>query len=72
MEMRKFIIELHTDGSMIWAEYTEPRDAGYADVVRKCRKCVEEIEGFGCSGDYWLGLCTAYKAIAKYCEGRVK
>lgn len=25
MEMRKFIIELHSDGSMTWVEYTEPR-----------------------------------------------
>lgn len=24
MEIRKFIIELHTDGSMTWSEYTEP------------------------------------------------
>ena len=24
MEMRKFIIELHTDGSITWAEYVEP------------------------------------------------
>lgn len=24
MEMRKFIIELHGDGSLTWAEYTEP------------------------------------------------
>lgn len=27
MEMRKFVIELHADGSMTWAEYSEPRDA---------------------------------------------
>ena len=25
MEMRKFIVELHTDGSMTWNEYEEPK-----------------------------------------------
>ena len=31
MEMRKFIVELHTDGSMTWAEYAEPLDKAERD-----------------------------------------
>lgn len=29
MEMRKFIIELHTDGSMTWNEYEEPKSINH-------------------------------------------
>ncbi len=38
MEMRKFIVELHTDGSMTWADYAEPRDAG--ELLRLVKDCV--------------------------------
>ena len=38
MEMRKFVVELHTDGSMTWAEYTEPCDAG--KLMRIIKDCV--------------------------------
>lgn len=72
MEMRKFIIELHTDGSMTWAEYSEPGEVGYADVARKCRQRANEISEAAESRDYHLGLCTAYSAIAQYCEARIK
>ena len=72
MEMRKFIIELHTDGSITWAEYSEPREAGYAEVARKCRKRAEALSGVTSLGGYMLGLYTAYAAIAQYCEDRIK
>ena len=76
MEMRNFIIELHTDGSITWAEYSEPREAGYAEVARNCRKRAEALSGVtslgGYMGGYRLGLYTAYAAIAQYCEDRIK
>ena len=72
MEMRKFIVELHTDGSMTWAEYSEPREVGYADVARKCRQRAERLAYVETFGGYMLGLHTAYSAIAQYCEDRIK
>lgn len=76
MEMRKFIVELHTDGSMTWAEYSEPGEVGYTDVARKCRQRAAELLSKSApdpiSADYMSGLCTAYSAIAHYCEDRIK
>ena len=72
MIMRKFIVELHTDGSMAWAEYCEPREVGYTDVARKCRQSAERLSGDASLGGYMLGLYTAYSAIAHYCEDRIK
>lgn len=75
MQMRKFIIELHTDGSMTWNEYSEPGENGYADVARKCRQRAEVLSKSApdsISADYMLGLHTAYSAIAHYCEERIK
>ena len=72
MEIRKFIIELHTDGSITWAEYSEPREFGYIDVARKCRQRAERFSGSASLEGYMLGLYTAYTAIAQYCEDRIK
>lgn len=72
MEIRKFIIELHTDGSMTWAEYSEPREVGYADVARKCRQRAEALWGVTSNLGYMKGLYTAYSAIAHYCEDHIK
>ena len=75
MEMRKFIIELHTDGSMTWAEYSEPGEVGYADVARKCRQRVARLSESApgpISEDYMSGLYTAYVVVAQYCEDRIK
>lgn len=72
MVMRKFIVELHTDGSMTWAEYSEPGDAGYDDVARKCRRRAESLADDASKGGYDSGLYVAYRVIAEYCEGRVK
>ena len=41
MEMRKFIIELHTDGSMTWAEYTELMNKEDRDYL--CGKAFQEL-----------------------------
>ena len=41
MEMRKFIVELHTDGSMTWAEYTEPLARKERDRV--CGEAFQEV-----------------------------
>lgn len=75
MEIRKFIIELHTDGSITWVEYSEPGEVGYSDVARKCRRRVERLSEHApgpLSEDYMLGLYAAYSAVAQYCEHRVK
>lgn len=40
MEMRKFVIELHSDGSMTWVEYTEPRST--EDMEYLCGKAFRE------------------------------
>ena len=41
MEMRKFIVELHTDGSITWAEYAEPMNKEDRDYV--CGKAFQEL-----------------------------
>lgn len=41
MEMRKFVIELHTDGSMKWVEYTESSNKEDRDYL--CRKAFQEV-----------------------------
>ena len=72
MEMRKYIVELHTDGSMTWNEYSEPGEIGYTDVARKCREMADALLGDTPLRDYSLGLYIAYTAIAQYCEYRIK
>lgn len=41
MEMRKFIVELHTDGSITWAEYVEPMNKEDREYV--CGKAFQEV-----------------------------
>ena len=38
MEMRKFIIELHSDGSMTWVEYVDQKE----NPVEKIIKAIEQ------------------------------
>lgn len=38
MEMRKFIIELHSDGSMTWVEYVDHKE----DPFKKIIKAIEQ------------------------------
>lgn len=44
MEMRKFVIELHSDGSMTWAEYTEPSTKEDRDYL--CGRAFKEVSGY--------------------------
>lgn len=57
MEMRKFIVEIHPDGSMTCCEYEEPRDAsktatdrawlaGFWQALTHCNEQVETLEAF--------------------------
>lgn len=44
MEMRKFVIELHSDGSMTWAEYTEPSTKEDRDYL--CGRAFKDVSGY--------------------------
>lgn len=50
MEMRKFIIELHADGSMTWSEYIEPNTREDQEVVcsRALQRAADDLEAFPC------------------------
>lgn len=41
MEMRKFIIELRSDGSMTWAEYTQPNSDEDRNYL--CSKAMDSV-----------------------------
>lgn len=56
MEMRKFIIEIHPDGTLTCCEYEDPEDtirasndsswlAGYRQALKHCTEQVETLEG---------------------------
>lgn len=51
MEMRKFVIELHTDGSMTWAEYTEPSSKEDRDYLcgKAFQEVAEKLQNYPCS-----------------------
>lgn len=42
MEMRKFVVELHTDGSLTCAEYTEPNSK--EDLEHLFSKAMDSVE----------------------------
>lgn len=44
MEMRKFVVELHTDGRMTWAEYTEP--SSKEDQDRLCEGAFNAVSEY--------------------------
>ena len=57
MEMRKFIIEIHPDGTLTCCEYEDPKEAasaatdrawlaGYQQALRHCDEQVKTLEGF--------------------------
>lgn len=57
MEMRKFIIEMHPDGSLTCCEYEDPKDAagaaynrawlaGYRQALKHCDEQVNMLKGF--------------------------
>lgn len=57
MEMRKFIIEIHPDGSLTCCEYEDPEEsiweandrawlAGYRQALKHCDEQVDTLKGF--------------------------
>lgn len=57
MEMRKFIIEIHPDGTLTCCEYEDPKEsirattdrawlAGYRQALKHCDEQVKILEGF--------------------------
>lgn len=44
MEIRKFIVELHPNGRMTWAEYTEPSSKEDRDYL--CGRAFQEVEKY--------------------------
>lgn len=57
MEMRKFIIEIHPDGTLTCCEYEDSADAiraatnrawlaGYRQALKHCDELVETLKGF--------------------------
>lgn len=57
MQMRKFIIEIHSDGTLSCSEYEDPKDAiratndrawlaGYRQALAHCDEQVRTLEGF--------------------------
>lgn len=57
MEMRKFIIEIHPDGTLTCCEYEDPKDAiraanerawldGYQQALNHCEDQVEYLKNF--------------------------
>lgn len=53
MKMRKFIVEIHSDGHVTCCEYEEPRDArksawlaGYRKALTHCNEQVSLLEAF--------------------------
>lgn len=60
MEMRKFIIEIHPDGSLTCCEYEDPKEsiraatdrawlAGYRQALKHCTDQVQILEGVKCN-----------------------
>lgn len=67
MEMRKFIIEIHPDGSLTCCEYEDPKEsiraatdrawlAGYRKALAHCDQQVSILEGFKgtCLSSYFM------------------
>lgn len=57
MEMRKFIIEIHPDGTLTYCEYEDPKEsiraatdrawlAGYRQALKHCDEHVNMLKGF--------------------------
>ena len=57
MEMRKFIIEIHPDGTLTCCEYEDPKEsiraatdrawlAGYRQALKHCDEQVNTLKGF--------------------------
>lgn len=69
MEMRKFIVEIHSDGRVTCCEYEDSRDAlksawlaGFRQALTHCEEQVDIFEGFK---DVSLSSKLMYKGAAK-------
>lgn len=77
MEMRKFIIEIHPNGTLTCCEYEDPVNAiraannrawlaGYKQALIHCNEQVRTLEGF-------KGTCVSadlmYQGAARVCDG---
>lgn len=51
MEMRKFVIDLHADGSLNWCEYTEPSSKEDRDYLcgKAFQEVAEKLQNYPCS-----------------------
>lgn len=67
MEMRKFIIEIHPDGTLTCCEYEDPKDAvraaterawlaGYRQALKHCDEQVNTLKGYkgACQSSYLM------------------
>lgn len=77
MEMRKFIIEIHPDGTLTCCEYEDPKDAiraakdqawrdGYLQALIHCDKQVRTLERFK---DTCLSADLMYQGAARVRNG---
>jgi hypothetical protein len=79
MEMRKFIIEIHSDGTLTCCEYEDPKEsiraandrawlAGYKRALDNCKKCVTML---GKSKDTCLSANITYHGAKNVYESLV-
>lgn len=76
MKMRKFIIEIHPDGTLTWCEYEDPKEVakaannrawveGYQQALIHCDDELRNLEAF-------MGSCLStdleYQGAAKVCD----
>lgn len=84
MEMRKFIIEIHSDGSLTCWEYEDPKEtiraatdrawlAGYRQALKHCDEQVNMLKGLKgtCQSSdlmYQGGESVRYVVSSAYCK----
>lgn len=72
MEMRKFIIEIHPDGTLTCCEYEDPKDtirvatdrawlAGYQQAIKHCDEQVRTLKGY-------KGACRSFDLMYQGAE----
>lgn len=80
MEMRKFVIEIHPDGTLTCCEYEDPKDAvraangrawltGYQQAVAHCNEQVKTLEGINGNS---TAASLMYQGAAYVRDGVVK
>ena len=64
MEMRKFVVELHTDGRMTWAEYIEPSSKEDQDYL--CERAFDYVSEYL---DTYPAISWSPEVKASYLKG---